>query len=84
MTAWRVGLAIKPEKEFGVEDKGEKWHYIGSGMDFNFNETNQWRFQNGLGSKNPELMFEGRFNGTWGCNLIYLFWSDGGKAVFVH
>ena len=75
MTAWRVGLAIKPEAKFGVEDTSEQWHYIGIGMDFNFTENNQWKFQNGLGSKVPELEYEGRFSGTWGGNL-YLDYNN--------
>ena len=66
MTAWRVGLAIKPEKQFGVVDDEEDWHYIGPGLNFNFNENNGWKFQNGVGSKLPELEYEGRFSGTFG------------------
>ena len=77
MTAWRVGVAIKPEATFGVEnpDTNVKWHYVGIGMDFNITENNGWRFQNGMGSKIPELEFEGRFSATWGCNL-YLDYNN--------
>ena len=77
MTAWRVGIAIKPEdpEHFGVEDTNEQWHYVGVGMDFNFTLNNNWRFQNGMGSKIPELEFEGRLSGTWGANL-YLDYNN--------
>ena len=77
MTAWRVGVAIKPETTFGVEntDQNEKWHYVGVGMDFNFTENNNWKFQNGMGSKTPQLQFEGRFKGTWSGNL-YLDYNN--------
>ena len=48
MTAWRVGVAIKPEQEFGVEDTEAEWHYVGVGMDMNFTLQNGWKFQNGM------------------------------------
>lgn len=71
MGAWRVGVAIKPEQEFGVEDDGASWHYVGIGMDMNFTAKNGWKYQNGMGSKTPQLQFEGRFSGTWGGNLYF-------------
>ena len=71
MTAWRVGLAMKPEsvENFGVESNTETWHYIGVGMNFNFTENNGWTFKNGMGSKTPQLAYEGRFSVNWGCSL---------------
>ena len=41
MTAWRVGVAIKPETEYGKlnEDPNEPWHYVGVGMDFLIKRT---------------------------------------------
>ena len=74
MTAWRVGVAIRPETVFGDGGAGN-WRYIGVGMDFNFTEQNNWKFQNGMGSKVPELEFEGRFSGTWNGNL-YLDYNN--------
>lgn len=65
MAGWRVGLAVKPERQFGVVDDNESWHYIGPALTFNFKENNNWRFQNGVGSKVPEIAYEGRFSGTF-------------------
>ena len=77
MTAWRVGLAIKPEKpnEFGKEDATADWHFIGPAMDLNFTEQNNWKYQTGLGSKTPELEYEGRFGGTFSGN-VYLDYNN--------
>lgn len=75
MTAWRVGVAIKPEQKFGVEDENADWHYVGIGMDMQINENNNWKFQNGMGSKTAQLEYEGRFSGTWSGNL-YLDYNN--------
>jgi len=75
MTAWRVGVAIKPEQNFGQEDTNAQWHYVGIGMDFSITENNGWNFQNGMGSKIPELEIEGRFSATWNGNL-YLDYNN--------
>lgn len=75
MTAWRVGVAIKPEQQFGVENENADWHYVGIGMDMNFTENNGWKFQNGMGSKTAQLEYEGRFSATWGGNL-YLDYNN--------
>lgn len=77
MAGWRVGVAIKPEKTFGMEDttSGEKWHYVGIGMDMQVTQNNNWNFQNGIGSKTPQMMSEGRFTGTWTGNL-YLDYNN--------
>lgn len=75
MTAWRVGVAIKPEQQFGVEDTSEQWHYVGVGMDMSITENNNWRFQNGMGSKTAQLEYEGRFSGTWNGSL-YLDYNN--------
>ena len=75
MTAWRVGVAIKPEQEFGVEDTNAQWHYVGVGIDMNFSENNNWRFQNGMGSKTPQLVYEGRFSAQWSGKL-YLDYNN--------
>lgn len=75
MAGWRVGVAIKPEQQFGKEDTSATWHYVGVGMDFTITENNNWSFQKGMGSKTPQLQFEGKFTATWTGNL-YLDYNN--------
>lgn len=77
MAGWRVNIWVKPEKkdEYGKEDTEEDWHYVGMGMDFTIGESNGFTTKGGLGSKFPQLQYEGRFKGTFSGSL-YLDYNN--------
>lgn len=82
MTGWRASIEVVPEEEFGVipiPDGGTiadiDWKWLGPGATFNFNGSNNWKYQNGIGNKKPELRLEGRFTSSWG-GSVYLDYNN--------
>lgn len=84
MTGWRACIEVIPEKTFGVIPIPEganktvndiEWKYLGPGATFNFSGNNNWKYQNGIGNKKPELQLEGRFTSSW-AGSVYLDYNN--------